>query len=58
VLLAPTVPLLPAEWAALSRYLDKGGRLLLALDPKADPSLGELEGKLGLKLVPGAITDD
>jgi hypothetical protein len=52
------VPLLPAEWAALSRYLDKGGRLLLALDPKADPSLGELEGKLGLKLVPGAITDD
>jgi hypothetical protein len=58
VMLAPTVPLLPAEWAALTRYLDKGGRLLLALDPKADPSLGELEGKLGLKLVPGAITDD
>jgi hypothetical protein len=58
VMLAPSVPLQPAEWAALTRYLDKGGRLLLALDPKADPSLGELEGKLGLKLVPGAITDD
>jgi hypothetical protein len=58
VMLAPTVPLLPAEWAALSRYLDKGGRLLLALDPKSDPSLGELEGKLGLKFNPGAITDD
>ena len=58
VMLAPTVPLLPAEWAALSRYLDKGGRLLLALDPKADPNLGELEGKLGLKFNPGAVTDD
>jgi hypothetical protein len=57
-MLAPTVPLLPAEWAALGRYLDKGGRLLIAMDPKADPSLGELEGKLGLKYNPGALTDD
>jgi ABC-type uncharacterized transport system involved in gliding motility auxiliary subunit len=57
-MLAPTVPLLPAEWAALTRYLDKGGRLLVAMDPKADPSLGELEGKLGLKFNPAAVTDD
>jgi hypothetical protein len=58
IMLAPTVPLQDAEWAALGRYLDKGGRLLLALDPKADPSLGQLEGKLGLKMVPGDLTDD
>lgn len=58
IMLAPTVPLLPAEWAALTRYLDKGGRLLVAMDPKADPSLGELEGKLGLKFNPAAVTDD
>ena len=58
IMLAPTVPLLPAEWAALNRYLDKGGRIMIAMDPKADPSLGELEGKLGLKFNPGAITDD
>ena len=58
LMLAPTVPLMPAEWAALSRYLDKGGRLMIALDPKADPSLGELEGKLGLKYNPGSLTDD
>ncbi len=58
IMLAPTVPLQPAEWAALGRYLDKGGRLLLAFDPKADPSLGELEGKLGVKVNPGSITDD
>ncbi len=58
ILLAPSLGLLPAEWAALSRYLDKGGRVLIALDPKADPNLGELEGKLGFKYNPGALTDD
>jgi hypothetical protein len=58
VLLAPTAPLQPAEWAALSRYLDKGGRLMIALDPKAVPDLGELEGKLGVKFNPAPLTDD
>src|SRR3569623_776565 len=58
IMLAPSVPLQPAEWAALSRYLDKGGRLLIALDPKADPSLGELGGKLGLKYNPASRTDE
>src|SRR6185369_1522455 len=58
IMLAPSIPLQPAEWAALGRYLDKGGRLLLAFDPKGDASLGELEGKLGLKYNPGALTDD
>jgi hypothetical protein len=58
LMLAPTLPLQPAEWGALSRYLDKGGRLMIALDPKADPNLGELEGKLGLKYAQGSLTDD
>ena len=58
IMLAPTVPLQPAEWAALSRYLDKGGRLMIAMDPKADPNLGELEGKLGVKFNPAPLTDD
>jgi hypothetical protein len=58
IMLAPSVPLQPAEWAALSRYLDKGGRLLIALDPKGDPSLGELGGKLGIKYDPASLTDD
>lgn len=58
IMLAPTVPLMPAEWAALGRYLDKGGRLLVAFDPKADPSFGELEGKLGIKFNPAPLTDD
>jgi hypothetical protein len=58
IMLAPSVELQPAEWAALDRYLDKGGRLLVTLDPTGDPSLGPLEGKLGVKMAPGHLTDD
>lgn len=58
IMLAPTIPLQEAEWAALDRYMDKGGRVMIALDPKADPSMGQLEGKLGLKMVPGDLTDE
>lgn len=58
IMLAPTVPLQPGEWAALDRYLDRGGRLLIALDPHAEASLGPLEGKLGIKFNPGMLTDD
>ncbi len=58
IVLAPTVPLQEAEWAALDRYLDKGGRLLIALDPKSDHGLGVLEGKLGLRMIPGDLTDE
>jgi hypothetical protein len=58
IMMAPTLALQPAEWDALDRYLTKGGRLLIALDPKSEPSLGSLEGKLGLKFNPGDLTDD
>jgi hypothetical protein len=56
--LAPSVPLQPAEWAALERYLDRGGHLMYALDPAGDASLGPLEAKLALKMVPGHLTDE
>ena len=58
IMLAPAIPLQPAEWDALARYLDKGGRLMIALDPTGDPGLGSLEGKLGMKFNPGHVTDD
>ena len=58
IMMAPTIPLQPAEWDALGRYLDKGGRLMIALDPKAEPSMGPLEGKLGLKFNQADLTDD
>jgi hypothetical protein len=58
ILLAPTLALQPAEWEALDRYLVKGGRVMIALDPKAEPSMGMLEGRLGLKFLPADLTDD
>jgi hypothetical protein len=58
IMLAPTLALQPAEWDALDRYLTKGGRLMIGLDPKAEPSMGPLEGKLGLKYNPADLTDD
>jgi hypothetical protein len=58
ILLAPSIPLAPAEWDALGRYLDKGGRLMIALDPTGEAGMGSLEGKLGLKFNPGHLTDD
>ena len=58
VALAPTVPLQPGEWAVLEHYLDRGGRLFYALDPKADPSLGPLETRFGIKMIPGDLTDE
>ena len=56
--LAPVVPLQQAEWAALERYLDGGGHVLFALDPAGNPSLGPLEGKLAVKMLPGHLTDE
>jgi hypothetical protein len=58
MMLAPSVPLQDAEWESLSRYLDKGGRLMIVLDPKGEPSMGPLEAKLGVKYNPGDLTDD
>lgn len=58
IVLAPSIGLEPAEWASLERYLDRGGRLMYALDPTSEPSMGPLEGKLGVKMVPGSLTDE
>lgn len=56
--LGPTVPLQPAEWDTLVRYLDRGGRLLLALDPRGETAMGPLEAKFALKMNPGHLTDE
>jgi len=58
VALAPSVPLQPAEWASLERYLDRGGHLLYALDPANGNGLGPLEGKLSIKFLSGHLTDE
>lgn len=58
IALAPSVPLQPGEWDSIVRYLDRGGHLLLALDPKGQIGMGPLEGKLALKMLPGDLTDE
>ena len=58
ILLAPSIPLQTTEWQALDRYLQRGGRLMIALDPKGDPSLGVLENRLGLHYLPADLTDE
>ncbi len=58
LMMAPASPLLDAEWDSLSRYLDRGGRLMVVMDPKTNPNLGPLEGKLGIKFNPAHLTDD
>ncbi len=49
----PSAPLFPGEEAALRRYLDQGGRMLVLLDPEAGaaPAAGLLEA-LKLELEP------
>lgn len=58
IALAPTLPLQQAELDALDRYLAKGGRLLFALDPQSEVTLGSLEGRLGVRFDRGSLTDD
>ena len=57
ILLGPAQPLQPAELAALDRYLAKGGRLLIAMDPKSLATLGKLEGRLGYRFDAASLTD-
>lgn len=58
VLLGPSVPLDTAEWEALDRYITRGGKLMIALDIKGEPSMGPLEGRLGIKMAVGDLMDD
>ena len=58
IMLGWSTPLQPAEWEALDRYLTRGGRLLLAPDVKGEPSMGSLEGRLGLKMGPATLLDE
>ncbi len=58
LIMGPSVPLQPAEWEALDRYLARGGRVMIGLDPKGEPSMGPLEGRLGVKMAVGDVVDD
>jgi hypothetical protein len=56
--LGPTTALLPEEIAALKRYGERGGHLLLALDPDAKVDLDPLAAAVGLTWSPVHLAHD
>lgn len=67
MILGPQKPLLPEEIAALLRFVDRGGRLYIALDPEvgpeaagggAAPDLKALLAPLGVTFHPQALAND
>jgi hypothetical protein len=58
ILAGPQKPLLTEEAAALVRYYQRGGRLLVALDPEEHQDEKELLAPLGLSFVPTILAND
>ncbi|AUX44046.1 ABC transporter [Sorangium cellulosum] len=58
IVLGPQKEFLPEEVAALKRYADGGGHLLLALDPDAKVDLSPLAGAVGLAWKPEVLAND
>ncbi|XXX71834.1 Gldg family protein [Sorangium sp. So ce134] len=58
IVLGPQKEFLPEEVAALKRYADDGGHLLLALDPDAKVDLAPLAGAVGLTWKPEVLAND
>src|SRR6185295_744648 len=55
--IGPTKPFLPEETAAMERYLDKGGRWFLALDPE-NGAMKELTSHLAVSYTPVTLAND
>jgi hypothetical protein len=57
-ILGPRTPFHPEEMATLLRYLDAGGSILLALEPRSTFDPGPLTEKLGIRFVPTPLAND
>jgi hypothetical protein len=58
MVLGPTQPFAPEEIGALQRFLARGGRLFLAIDPDGGVDLHELLEPLGVKLTMKTLAND
>ncbi len=58
LVLGPERPFLQEELGAVDQYLERGGRLLLALDPDTEFELGPLEDRLGVRYQAVSLADD
>jgi hypothetical protein len=56
--IGPRKPFLKEEVDALIRYLDRKGRLFVALDPESSLTMEELLGPLALKYTPSTLAHD
>lgn len=56
--LGPRQPLLEEDLTAIDDYLDRGGALFMALDPRRRADLGSLEGRLGIRFDRTPVADD
>jgi ABC-type uncharacterized transport system involved in gliding motility auxiliary subunit len=57
IVAGPTRPLLPAEIAAIQRYVEGGGALFVAIDPRAQTNLYDLLQGWGIVLGDDVIVD-
>jgi len=58
LVIGPQQPMLAEETAALSRYFQHGGRLLLAVDPEAETAAAPLLAALSLEISPTILAND
>jgi hypothetical protein len=58
LIVGPQKPLLPEETAAIGRYLDRGGRLFVALDPENGMDYKDLLAPLGVAYKPTMLAND
>lgn len=58
LIIGPQKAMLPEESAAINRYVDRGGRLFVALDPEAGLTEDELLKPMGVKYVPVMLAND
>ena len=58
MMVGPTGPLFPGELEAIQAYLERGGHLLLMLDPEAGKQVDDLLAYVGLTFEPGKLAND
>lgn len=58
MVLGPTKPFTPEEVGSLQRFLDRGGRLYLALDPDGGVDMHDILEPTGLKLTMKTLAND
>ena len=58
MVIGPQKPFLPEEMASLNRYIDRGGRVLIALDPENKVDMHEVLEPLNLTYMPEMLAND